>query len=111
MISFNIKINLDALKPKMRRRKAKAQVALDNQIIKDSNMEAPRDIGTLRESALTASKIGKGKIVWDTPYARRLYYNPQYSFEIGGGLWFEYAKMKYRHDWTKIVSDSYKEGD
>lgn len=52
--------------------------------------------GTLQRSAFidddNASK-GEVSIVYDTPYARRLYYHPEYNFnkkqnKNAGGLWF-----------------------
>ena len=58
----------------------------------------PFDTGALqnRSGFVDKSEIGKGKtsIVFDTPYARRLYYHPEYNFKKeknanAGGMWFE----------------------
>lgn len=82
------------------------QFVMDNAIIKDSNFFIPVDQHFLERSAMMHSKIGKGKIIWQTAYARRLYYNPQYNFSKdvnpnAQGLWFEAAKALYKGKWLK----------
>ncbi len=58
----------------------------------------PFDTGALqnRSTYIDKSNSSKGivSIVSDTPYARRLYYHPEYNFQTdknphAGGLWFE----------------------
>jgi hypothetical protein len=85
-----------------------AQFHLDQQVIKDSNYFIPKDTGNLEGSALLSSNIGKGRIFWNTPYARKLYYNPQYNFSHdknpnAKGLWFEEAKAIHLPEWTRMV--------
>ena len=89
---------------------ARAQAALDEQVIKDSNVYCPEQEGTLQSSAITASKIGQGVVMYATPYARRLYYNPQYNFSHdknpnARGKWFEEAKARHCGDWLRIAQD------
>lgn len=40
----------------------------------------PKDKGELERSAHVVSEPGKARIVYDTPYARRLYWHPEYNF-------------------------------
>jgi hypothetical protein len=43
----------------------------------------PKDVGTLERSAYvdtSQSKEGKAAVGFNTPYARRLYYHPEYNF-------------------------------
>ena len=76
----------------------------------------PRDKGTLQGEAMfvdySEAENGKVSIVHNTPYARRLYYHPEYHFSKeenpdAKGKWFE--------DWQKggkyeeFVLDKYKE--
>lgn len=108
MINFSFKVDLSNVQGNVDKALKRAQAVLDEQIIKDSNFYAPEDIGTLQGSAQRASSIGEGRIVWGTPYARRLYYNPQYNFSkdknsSAGGLWFERAKMYHGKDWIRIT--------
>lgn len=58
----------------------------------------PRDLGTLQGAAFTVdysqSQAGEIRLVHDTPYARRLYYHPEYHFRTeenpnARGRWFE----------------------
>lgn len=108
MIKFDITVDVGKIQGKVEHAMKRAQVVLDEQIIKDSNFYAPEDIGTLIGSAQRSSAIGEGKIVWDTPYARRLYYNPQYNFSKdkntnAQGLWYEMAKANHQGDWVKAT--------
>ena len=87
----------------------KSQAALDLQIIKDSNVFCPQAEGTLQASAITASQVGKGLVLWATPYARRLYRNPQFNFSKdknphARGLWFEAAKALHAKDWLILAN-------
>ncbi|MGH1117209.1 minor capsid protein, partial [Bacillus paranthracis] len=52
-------------------------------------------------------------LVWNTPYARRLYYNPHYNFSkdenpYASGLWFELAKSRFISEWVALVEREYK---
>lgn len=114
MIKFNVKTTLDVAGIKARHKNAyeKAQHALDEQVIKDSNFYAPQDRGGLQDSALISSTLGEGLIMWATPYARRLYYNPEYNFSTdrnpnAGGLWFETAKAAKLPAWLALAKKTY----
>lgn len=106
-VKFNIKLDLSNLGKRQKEALNKAQVILDEQVRKDSNFYAPMDTSNLIGSSTRASTTGN--IVWDVPYARRLYYNPQYNFSkdrnpYAQGLWFEVAKSKHLKDWLKIIN-------
>ena len=88
-----------------------AQYVVDNQVLKDSNAFVPKDQGYLEDSGILHSKIGKGEVAWETPYARRLYYNPQYNFSKdknpqAQGLWFEAAKSQQLKTWLKMGEEA-----
>lgn len=40
----------------------------------------PKEVGDLEESAVVGVNNGIGFISYNTPYARRLYYHPEYNF-------------------------------
>lgn len=114
-LDVNININQNELQSKINQRLNKAQFALDEQVIKDSNYYAPFREGYLTKSAVLHSKPGKGYITWNEPYARKLYYNPQYNFSKdtnpqAGGLWFERAKAQHGADWARITQQAYDQG-
>jgi len=83
------------------------QPALDAQVLKDSNFYIPKDEGTLEASGVIASKIGSGRIEWNTPYAREQYYErPNKSTDTNPNArmkWFEVAKAAYLDLWLKIA--------
>lgn len=64
----------------------------------DKSQTMPFDIGALqnRGTFVDSRDLATGKvyIVSDTPYARRLYFHPEFNFQkkdnrYAGGLWFE----------------------
>ena len=58
------------------------QMAVDAAVIRESFPYLPFDEGILAGSANTATEIGSGEIVYDTPYARYLYYGEVYGPNI-----------------------------
>src|SRR5690606_10705476 len=84
-------------KPKVIEARDHAHESAASQVLRHSNRAAPMHTGHVINSSLRSSQPGRGRLVWDTPYARRLYYPPQYNFSHekaphAGGLWFERAK-------------------
>jgi len=79
-----------------------AQAALDTQVLKDSNIFAPKADGYLRQSGRVD---GPGKISYNTRYSRRQYYlNDGAHYTTPGTMakWFEHAKALYRKVWVGI---------
>jgi len=68
----------------------------------------PKQTGELERSAWvdkTGLKRGKVKIVYDTPYARRMYWHPEYNFRRdknanAQGLWLE-AWQQEQKGWIR----------
>lgn len=115
MLNLDVRVDLDIGKLQSKRKNATkaAQMQLDQDVLKDSNYYAPQDKSNLIGSSLIASKIGQGELIWDTKYAKRLYYNPQYNFSKdknpnAQGLWFEVAKANKKDDWLKGARRDYK---
>lgn len=110
-MKFKFRFEDRGLEKKLKEMQKKGQFALDSQVLKDSNFYAPKDEGALIESGIRFTNLGSGMITWQTPYARRLYYNPQYDFSTdknpnAGGLWFETAKSRHIKEWEKIVKQA-----
>lgn len=75
------------------------QKFIDSEVIRTSEPYVPFRDGTLASSATRNTSLGSGNVIYQTPYARRLYYNPQYNFSgapIRGGKWFERMKLDHR---------------
>ena len=118
-IASKIKSHIETLQP-----------ILDMQVMKDSNYYAPMDTGNLQASAITGSyfeqptkaltmpilqsgqmsvNAGKGKVVWNTPYAKKMYYGVGYNFSKDSNTnaqakWFEKAKATKIGNWRKILN-------
>lgn len=110
-MKFNFRFEDRGIRKKLETMHKNGQRALDAQVLKDSNYYAPQDQNNLIESSLRFTNPGSGMIIWQTPYARRLYYNPQYHFSKdknpnARGLWFEAAKAAHVKEWEKIVKQS-----
>ncbi|WP_054634820.1 minor capsid protein [Thalassobacillus sp. C254] len=115
MINFKTTLQVGGIAKLIKTSIEGGQKELDSQVLKDSNFYAPHDQGDLIESGVRNSKPGDGKIMWSTPYSRRLYYNPQYNFSKdrnpnASGLWFENAKSMHLPSWLKISQDAIRRG-
>lgn len=84
---------------------------IDKQVI-------PFDKSTLQESTFVDDSRAPNKayVVSSTPYARRLYYHPEYNFQTGknkhaGGKWFEPWTSKGRYaNWVKRRYEAFVKG-
>ncbi len=77
-----------------------AQKFVDSEVLKRCNPYVPKDNGELIRSGTRETRIGSGRVVYRTPYARRWYYEPA-NFQEGedskpkgkrGNYWFERMK-------------------
>ena len=73
---------------------------IDTECLRLSAEFCPFDQHTLIESGNINTKIGSGELNYLTPYARRLYYHPEYNYSTehnpqAGGYWFERMKQNY----------------
>lgn len=77
------------------------QRLIDSEVLRLSDPYVPFDEagkyetpGRLRQSGVINTIVGSGKVVYDTPYARRLYYSPEYNYQgapIRGAYWVDRA--------------------
>lgn len=59
-----------------------------------ASQTVPKNTGELERSGFVVVSKSKYQIVYDTPYARRLYWHPEYKFRKdknpnAGGLWMQ----------------------
>jgi len=104
-----IEFDTNAIKGRIEKRMEKAQYLLDMQVIKDSNLYCPEDVGDLQDSALLG--YTNGLVVWDIEYAKNQYYNdnnkstdknPRASMK-----WFEVAKSNHLKEWENLANAEY----
>lgn len=81
--------------PKWTNKFQKAQAMFDEEVLRLTEPYVPYDTHALARSALIASDIGGGRLVWATPYAAAQYYKTADSrpySPIAGGHWGERMK-------------------
>lgn len=115
-VKANLKINPKAIKMIEEAAKKALLDTLEAMETEISNMQVvPKEIGNLEESIVVGVEEGKGYISYPGPYARRLYFNPQYDFRTdknpnAQGRWldpFMHGDKKY---WlTKTFGEKLKE--
>lgn len=66
--------SVDLLHAKNLEKGGRVQQAIDNAVISYNMQFCPWETGTLAKSPYSASPPGGGKVVYNTPYARYLYY-------------------------------------
>lgn len=78
--------------------RGKVQKFIDSEVLRLTDPYVPMDTGVLKSSGTRSTRVGSGEVRYRTPYARRLYYNPQYNYQgapMRGGKWFE--RMKHNN--------------
>ena len=129
---MTIDFNVAKIASKIKSHIGTLQPVLDMQVMKDSNYYAPMDTGNLQASAITGTyfehptkaltmpilqsgqmsvNAGKGKVVWNTPYAKKMYYGVGYNFSKysnpnAQAKWFDEAKAKKMKEWEKILNSN-----
>ena len=111
---MQIKVNIDPAKIGAKIDKAweKARGIVFEEILNDSNQYVKVDTHALEASALIHSKPAEGLIIWETPYAKRQYWeiqtavtdvNPQATWR-----WFEKAKAEHMKTWERQIEKAVK---
>lgn len=110
-MKVQIQLNAKGAQERIAQRVRRAQFALDQQVMKDSNYYCPRDVGSLQDSVIPSAAKGKGLLEWDEKYAHAQYYglpnkakdkNPNASMK-----WFERAKATRLKVWEKLANAEY----
>lgn len=120
-ITTKIKFSEGAVTARLAIANKRAQMWLDNEVLKDCTPYVPRLTGMLEHSGIDGTKVGSGEIIWNSPYARYQYYGKvmigkapktvtdislkysKQSHNNAGRLWFERAKAKNKSKWIRGV--------
>ena len=82
---------------------------LTSQILESCNQYCKEDTGMLRGSSLIHSDLANGRMIWQTPYAARQYYeirtaytdvNPNASWR-----WVDVARKKHSEEWSRQAQE------
>lgn len=88
----------------------KGLYALSSQVLADCNQYCKEDTHALIDSSLAQSKLSEGKLIWQTPYARRQYWSIQTSLTPGRTWkWCETAKRRFKSVWNRIAEKGMRE--
>lgn len=104
MDGFKFICDKAAIKAQLQRAWDKVLPQLTDTILSETNEFVREDSSAMRKSSYTASNVKDGEIIWNTPYAKRVYYTGDPSKEKNPRattLWCEAAKREYGKDWEK----------
>lgn len=112
-MKVKIKTNTSQIKAKITAGSDLAVYAITEAIIEYGNMYVREDQGILKNSALIASRPQDGLAIWDTPYAKRMYYtgtpskdvNPQASL-----MWAEKGVKTHQKELNQIAQNAFTKG-
>ena len=104
-IEFDARLDLDDLNELLARRGltpgGRVQKVVDNAVLRYCDPKVPMDTGMLKDSGPMASAVGDGLLVYATPYAAKMFTNPQFKFQGAperGAYWFQRAMAEHRDD-------------
>lgn len=104
-MSVKFKIDARAIKVKIDAAWETGLEMLSSQILKDCNRFCKEDTGMLIISSYIHSDLKKGRLVWQTPYAARQYYEIQTAYKDvnsnASWRWCEVAKGQYKDVWGR----------
>lgn len=112
--TVNVRVEFDDKKLTRKIEKA-SEAALPivmNEALKDANAYARMDTGEMIRSSIRASEPEKGRLVWDTPYARKVYYagSPAHDSNPNARLlWAHFAYTQNRDKYIKMLDKLAKE--
>ena len=104
---MSVKFNIDANKIQVKMDNAwkNGLEMLSSQILRDCNRYCKEDTGMLIMSSYIHSDLKNGRLVWQTPYAARQYYEiPTAYHDVNGEAswrWCEVAKKNHRDRWAR----------
>ncbi len=74
---------------------SKAQMYIDNEVLKFCSKRVPFDTGMLQKSGVLGTVVGSGTVTYIAPYAAHQYYNTAKTRPYDanrGAMWFERGK-------------------
>lgn len=104
-MAVKININKSAVVAKIDSAWGRNLYILSSEILADCNQYCKVDQTILRKSSMIHSKLSEGKLIWQTPYARRQYWEIKTALTPGTTWkWCETAKRKHKAQWTQLAN-------
>ena len=104
---MSVKFNIDTnkIQVKMDNTWKTGLEMLSSQILRDCNKYCKEDTGMLIVSSFIHSDLKNGRLVWQTPYAARQYYEIRTAYKDvnsnASWRWCEVAKANHKDTWAR----------
>lgn len=102
---MKLNINKHAVEAKVVGAFQKGLPLLAGEIRNDCNVYCKEDTGMLIASSMIHSRLDQGQIIWQTPYARRQYWEIRTAYKTvnpnATWRWAEYAKRANMDKWQR----------
>ena len=88
-------------------------IAVTEAVIEYGNIFVREDQGTLKDSALIASRPKEGLAIWDTPYAKQVYYTGTPSTDVNPDaslMWAEKGVKTHKQELDQIAQNAFAKG-
>ena len=113
-MSYKFSINTQHCLGRFAVKYKQAQKFLDSEVIKDCAPYTPMRTGNLMNSGASGTTIGSGKVIYNAPYAKTMYYGTSFNFSKDKhpqacAQWFEKAKAVKKNAWMSGVKKIVKE--
>ena len=101
-----VEINMQQILNRINQANDEGRRIVTEEFVKDANYYVRQDTGDLKTSAIRHSDFENGKAVWNTEYARKVYYtgrpvldrNPNASL-----MWAHKAHMQHKDKYLRIL--------
>ena len=104
-MGFTIRSTAELIRMRNLQDRGRVQQFIDNEVLRYSDPYIPFDTGALKSSGIRSTVIGSGRVRYDTPYAKHVYYANRGTGTQGtayggkrGRLWFERMKTDHKKD-------------
>ena len=111
--TVKLDFNLSSLKIDLKNAAESVKEPLMNQVLTDSNKFCRQAKGGLIKSSETMSSPKDGRLVWDTPYAKRVYYTGVPVKDVNSNaslMWYHKAAETNGKEWAEQAKKSFKKG-
>lgn len=104
-MAVRIQINENTIQAKIDNAWTNGVEMLSSEILRDCNKYCKEDTGMLIMSSYIHSDLKKGRLVWQTPYAARQYYEIRTAYHDvnaeASWRWCEVAKNNHKGKWAR----------
>ena len=112
-MGIKITRNTSAIQMKIKAGESAMIPAVTESVIAYGNIFVREDQGALKDSALIKSRPQEGVAVWDTPYAKKVYYTGIPSKDVNANaslMWAEKGVKTYKKELDQVAQNAFSKG-